>query len=87
MNCIQSLEDSAIALSDNEDGAMEQKNCKKDKTKETKGEVLIICGSVFLMAEAREAIGINEPRDSNYIAEMAGAGIRHTQENFGNTKI
>lgn len=58
-----------------------------DKTKETKGEILIICGSVFLMAEAREAIGINEPRDSNYIAEMAGAGIRHTQENFGNTKI
>ncbi len=50
-------------------------------------EIVVICGSVFLMTEAREALGINEPRDSAYIAEMAGAGVRHGQENFGNTKI
>lgn len=50
-------------------------------------EVLVICGSVFLMAEAREALGFDEPRDSEYIAEMAGAGVRHGQENFGNTTI
>ena len=37
------------------------------------------------MAEAREALGMVEPRDSDYIAEMAGAGVRHGQENFGNT--
>lgn len=48
------------------------------------GEVLVVCGSVFLMAEAREALGIDEPRDSAYIAEVAGAGFRHSQENFGN---
>ena len=48
-------------------------------------EVLVICGSVFLMAEAREALGFNEPRDSAYIAEVAGAGSKHGQENFGNT--
>ena len=48
-------------------------------------EILVVCGSVFLMAEAREALGFNEPRDSDYISEMAGAGIRHGQENFGNT--
>lgn len=48
-------------------------------------EVLVICGSVFLMAEAREALGFDEPRDSDYISEMAGAGVRHGQENFGNT--
>lgn len=48
-------------------------------------EVLVVCGSVFLMAEAREALGFEEPRDSEYIAEMAGAGVRHGQENFGNT--
>ena len=52
-----------------------------------KGEILVVCGSVFLMAEAREALGIVEPRDSDYIAEMAGAGVRHGQENFGNTTI
>jgi dihydrofolate synthase / folylpolyglutamate synthase len=48
-------------------------------------EILIVCGSVFVMAEAREAIGIEEPRDSDFISEMAGAGARHGQENFGNT--
>lgn len=50
-------------------------------------EILVICGSVFLMAEAREALGFDEPRDSGYIAEMAGAGVRHGQENFGNTTM
>lgn len=45
-------------------------------------EILVICGSVFLMAESREALGMNEPRDSPYIAAMAGAGFRYAQENF-----
>jgi len=49
---------------------------------EEKDELLIVCGSVFLMAEAREAIGIDEPRDSKYIAEVAGANLRHGQEFF-----
>ena len=54
-------------------------------TKEQPGEILVVCGSVFLMAEAREALGFDEPRDSDAIAEVAGAGTRNTQENFGNT--
>ena len=49
------------------------------------GEILVVCGSVFLMAEAREALGFDEPRDSSYIAEVAGAGVKNAQENFGNT--
>jgi dihydrofolate synthase / folylpolyglutamate synthase len=48
-------------------------------------EVLVICGSVFLMAEAREALDFDEPRDSECIAEVAGAHLRHAQENFGST--
>jgi dihydrofolate synthase/folylpolyglutamate synthase len=48
-------------------------------------ELLIVCGSVFLMAEAREALGFDEPRDSEYIAEVAGANLRHGQENFADT--
>lgn len=48
-------------------------------------EILVVCGSVFLMAEAREALGFDEPRDSSYIAEVAGAGFKHGQENFGNS--
>ncbi len=47
-------------------------------------EIVVICGSVFLMAEAREAIGIDEPKDSKYIAEVAGANLRHGQEFFAN---
>jgi dihydrofolate synthase/folylpolyglutamate synthase len=49
-----------------------------------KKEILIVCGSVFLMAEAREALGFDEPRDSAYIA---GADARLGQENFGNTPM
>jgi dihydrofolate synthase/folylpolyglutamate synthase len=48
-------------------------------------EILVVCGSVFLMAEAREALGFDEPRDSKYIAEVAGAHLRHGQEVFANT--
>jgi len=48
-------------------------------------EILVVCGSVFLMAEAREALGFDEPQDSSYIAEVAGAGFKHGQENFGNS--
>jgi dihydrofolate synthase/folylpolyglutamate synthase len=46
-------------------------------------ELLIVCGSVFIMADAREELGIIEPRDSAVIAEVAGAGLRSSQENFG----
>ncbi|KAL7561412.1 hypothetical protein ACA910_014632 [Epithemia clementina (nom. ined.)] len=56
-----------------------------DDNEDTPDEILVICGSVFLMAEAREALGFDEPRDSKYIAEVAGAGSRHGQENFGNS--
>lgn len=50
-------------------------------------EILVVCGSVFIMAEAREALGFDEPRDSEYISEVAGANLRHGQENFGDTKM
>jgi dihydrofolate synthase/folylpolyglutamate synthase len=49
-------------------------------------EILVVCGSVFLMSETREALGFDEPRDSSYIAEMAGAGVRYAQENFDDEK-
>lgn len=49
-------------------------------------EMLVICGSVFIMADARETLGIVEPRDSAVIAEVAGAGMRSSQENFSDSK-
>ena len=48
-------------------------------------EIVIICGSVFIMADAREELGIIEPRDSRVIAEVSGAGMRSSQENFGSS--
>ena len=46
-------------------------------------EIVVVCGSVFIMADAREALGFNEPKDSDYIAEVAGSGVKNAQENFG----
>mmetsp|Transcript_25765 Transcript_25765/g.60653 ORF Transcript_25765/g.60653 Transcript_25765/m.60653 type:complete len:688 (+) Transcript_25765:108-2171(+) len=60
-------------------------NAMKMASSSPEKEVLVVCGSVFLMAEAREALGFDEPRDSEYIAEVAGAGSKHGQENFGNS--
>lgn len=50
-------------------------------------EILVVCGSVFLMSEAREALGFDEPRDSPYIAELAGSKVRYGQELFGNSSF
>lgn len=61
-----------------------QINAAVELAKEKK-EILVVCGSVFLMAEAREALGFDEPRDSEHIAEVAGAHLRHGQEVFANT--
>ncbi len=46
-------------------------------------EIVVICGTVFIMADAREELGIVEPRDSAVIVGVAGAGFRSSQENFG----
>lgn len=43
-------------------------------------EVLVVCGSVFLMAEARAALGIDEPRDSDAITAVAGKGLMACKE-------
>lgn len=38
-------------------------------------EVVVICGSVFLMAEARQALGFKEPIDSPTLNSVAGAHL------------
>lgn len=43
-------------------------------------EILIVCGSVFLMCEARIALGIDEPRDSEAIRSVAGKGLMACKE-------
>jgi len=34
-------------------------------------EIVVVCGSVFIMAEAREALGFKDPRDAPYVNDMA----------------
>jgi len=46
-------------------------------------EVLIICGTFFIMAEAREALGIVEAHDSKIIEEVNGTQYKYAQEIFG----
>lgn len=70
---------------DSEDRSISKQIKSALELAETSGEVLVVCGSVFLMAEAREALGFDEPRDSSYIAEVAGAHMKHGQEVFANT--
>ncbi|CAB9524420.1 Probable bifunctional folylpolyglutamate synthase/dihydropteroate synthase [Seminavis robusta] len=37
-------------------------------------ELIVVCGSVFLMAEARRTLGIQEPCDSDYLMEILRSG-------------
>jgi dihydrofolate synthase/folylpolyglutamate synthase len=43
-------------------------------------EILVVCGSVFLMSEARYALGIEEERDSDNITAVAGKGLLNCKE-------
>jgi len=45
-----------------------------------RNEILVVCGSVFLMSEAREALGITEPRDSKQVTDVAGSGLQKCKE-------
>jgi dihydrofolate synthase/folylpolyglutamate synthase len=40
--------------------------------------VVVVCGTFFIMSEARAALGIVEPRDGDFLAD----GVRDVQENF-----
>jgi dihydrofolate synthase/folylpolyglutamate synthase len=50
-------------------------------------EVLVVCGSVFLMAEVRKALGIDEPRDSKHITNVAGSGLFKVKARLEKEKI
>jgi dihydrofolate synthase/folylpolyglutamate synthase len=56
-----------------------QVKCAREIAQE-KGEVLVVCGSVFLMSEARLALGIEEARDSENITKVAGQGLMKCKE-------
>ncbi|OQR99367.1 folylpolyglutamate synthase [Achlya hypogyna] len=43
-------------------------------------DVVVVCGSVFIMAEARAALGFDEPQDSDELKRIAGAGVKTALE-------
>eukprot|EP00752_Nemacystus_decipiens_P005398 g4894.t1 len=45
-------------------------------------DVVVICGTVFMMVDVREELGFDEPRDSAVVAEVAGTHNRAAQDNM-----
>ncbi|CAM9737344.1 unnamed protein product [Laminaria digitata] len=45
-------------------------------------DVVVVCGTVYMMADVREELGFDEPRDSDVVAEVAGSHFRAAQDNF-----
>lgn len=52
------------------------------KTKEEADEVVVVCGTFFIMGDVRQALGFHEPADSTVISEVAGAQFAAAQELF-----
>ena len=50
------------------------------------GELLVVCGSIFLMIEARQVLGIVEPRDSEYLIDTLAGKLPATKA-FANNEI
>lgn len=73
-----------------------EENCQGDSVREgvaralrkaeEGGEVVLVCGTFFIMGEARQALGLDEPQDSQVIAEVAGSHFRASQEHFLDSK-
>ncbi|KDO32908.1 hypothetical protein SPRG_02599 [Saprolegnia parasitica CBS 223.65] len=47
-------------------------------------DVVVVCGSVFIMAEARAALGFCEPHDSDELKAVAGAGVKTAVQRMEN---
>ena len=50
------------------------------------GGVVLICGTAFIMAEARAAVGIVEPKDGDILFELLGSKNSDMQESFVDEK-
>lgn len=50
-------------------------------------EVVVVCGSVFLMAEARQALGFKEPIDSPALNTVAGAHLSTPESRLAAAKV
>jgi len=48
---------------------------------------VLICGSVFLMSDARMAMGIDEPRDVRETASVGGSRFQASQDNLPSTSL
>ncbi|GLE01630.1 hypothetical protein PINS_up010464 [Pythium insidiosum] len=60
---------SIASIEDGVNAAIAAARCSADN------EVVVVCGSVFLMAEARQALGFKEPVDSPSINAVAGSHL------------
>ena len=56
-----------------------------------RNEVLVVCGSFFLMSETRRALGYNEPYDSDFVTVASGTNfnqkLKHVKQRPGEGSI
>lgn len=55
---------------------------KAAESQEKEKEIVVVCGSFFIMGDVRQALGFEEPQDSKVISEVAGAQFAAAQEIF-----
>lgn len=67
--------------SDNDDANVELA-VQKAVAKVPSGGAVLVCGTTFIMASARAAVGIIEPRDSAVLSSAASSIGSDAQENF-----
>lgn len=52
------------------------------ETENSEKDLVVVCGTVYMMTDAREELGFDEPRDADVVAEVAGSHSRSAQDNF-----
>ena len=68
------------------DGAVKETVNEALRQAAVEGEVVLICGTAFIMAEARAAVGIVEPKDGDILFQLLGSGHSDMQESFVDEK-
>ena len=76
-----SAESSLTAVNKTITEAIQERIAAARAEKEGDG-VVLICGTAFIMAEARAAVGIIVPRDGSILSDLLGATNADMQESF-----
>ena len=68
------------------DGSVRETVAEALRLAAVQNDVVLICGTAFIMAEARVAVGIAEPKDGDILFELLGSKHSDMQEAFAEEK-